>query len=132
MTEVSDGLSNTIFIGERSSNHAPSTWTGAIPGGRCPAWMATQPSVVPNSPPPSAAYDNADYSQAFVLSHANASHLPNSDFPIYDPDTFYSMHTGGANFVFGDGSVQFLTTTINPSTYQSMATIAGGEVVSGW
>src|SRR5262249_20426923 len=40
---VTDGLSNTIFVGERSGNHSPSTWTGAVTGGRCPAWMATQP-----------------------------------------------------------------------------------------
>src|SRR5579862_6324711 len=27
--DVLDGLSNTIFVGERSGNHSPSTWTGA-------------------------------------------------------------------------------------------------------
>ncbi|HZY90713.1 MAG TPA: DUF1559 domain-containing protein, partial [Gemmataceae bacterium] len=49
---ITDGTSNTIVVGERSSNHAPSTWTGAVPGGRCPAWMATQPFTSPNTPPP--------------------------------------------------------------------------------
>ena len=48
------GLSNTIFVGERSGNHSPSTWTGAVPGGRCPAWMATQPWTTPYTPPASA------------------------------------------------------------------------------
>lgn len=43
MASVMDGLSNTIFVGERSGNHSPSTWTGAVTGGRCPAWMANQP-----------------------------------------------------------------------------------------
>jgi prepilin-type processing-associated H-X9-DG protein len=132
IANVTDGLSNTIFVGERSSNHAPATWTGAVTGGRCPAWMANQPPT-PYSPPPGPPYDNADFDEALVLAHGNATHLPSADFPIFDPDTFYSYHTGrGANFLFGDGSVHFLTSGINPGTYQAMCTIAGGEALGDW
>jgi prepilin-type N-terminal cleavage/methylation domain-containing protein/prepilin-type processing-associated H-X9-DG protein len=132
IASVTDGLSNTIFVGERSSNHSPSTWTGAVTGGRCPAWMATQPPS-PYSPPPGPAYDNADFDEALVLAHGNGTHLPSADFPIFDPDVFYSLHTGqGANFLFGDGSVHFLTSTVNPVTYQALCTIAGGEVANDW
>jgi prepilin-type N-terminal cleavage/methylation domain-containing protein/prepilin-type processing-associated H-X9-DG protein len=133
VASVTDGLSNTIVVGERSGNHSPSTWTGAVTGGRCPAWMATQPPA-PYAPPPGPAYDNADYDEALVLAHGNATHLPSADFPIFDPDVFYSMHAGqGANFLFGDGSVHFLTSGINPFTFQYLCTIAGGETFpSDW
>jgi prepilin-type N-terminal cleavage/methylation domain-containing protein/prepilin-type processing-associated H-X9-DG protein len=131
IADVTDGLSNTIIVGERSSNHSPSTWTGAVTGGRCPAWMANQPPT-PYAPPPGPPYDNADFDEAFVLAHGNASHLPNADFPIFDSDTFYSLHVGGANFLFGDGSVHFLGRSINATTYQYLCTIAGGEVATDW
>jgi prepilin-type N-terminal cleavage/methylation domain-containing protein/prepilin-type processing-associated H-X9-DG protein len=130
LIDVRDGLSNTIFVGERCGAHSPSTWTGAVTGGRCPAWMAGQP---PYSPPPGPAYDNADFAEALVLAHGNASHVPSADFPIFDPDTFYSDHRPlGANFLFGDGSVHYLSRSMSPTTFQYLCTIAGGEVINDW
>ena len=125
IANVTDGLSNTIFVGERSSNHAPSTWTGAVTGGRCPAWMAQ--TAGPYSPPPGPAYDNADFGEALIFAHGNATHIPNSDFPIFDPDVFYSFHSGGCHFLFGDGSVRFISSSVDGYTYQYLSTIAGGE-----
>src|SRR5205814_3946430 len=62
--DVLDGMSNTIFVGERCATHSPSTWTGAVTGGRCPAWMATQPYTAPYTPPPGPPYDYADFNEA--------------------------------------------------------------------
>jgi prepilin-type processing-associated H-X9-DG protein len=43
----------------------------------------------------------------------------------------YSFHTGGANFLFADGSVHFLSTGMDIRVLAALATRAGGEVVSG-
>ena len=41
---------------------------------------------------------------------------------------FRSDHPGGGNFLFADGSVHFLTETIDMLTYQDLSTMAGGEI----
>jgi prepilin-type N-terminal cleavage/methylation domain-containing protein/prepilin-type processing-associated H-X9-DG protein len=43
---------------------------------------------------------------------------------------FKSKHPGGANFLFVDGSVHFLKTSINIFTYCALGSRAAGEVVS--
>jgi prepilin-type N-terminal cleavage/methylation domain-containing protein/prepilin-type processing-associated H-X9-DG protein len=43
--------------------------------------------------------------------------------------SFGSLHAGGANFAFADGSVHFLSQSIPLSTVQALATRAGGEVI---
>jgi prepilin-type N-terminal cleavage/methylation domain-containing protein/prepilin-type processing-associated H-X9-DG protein len=130
IADVRDGTSNTFLVGERTGYHSPSTWVGAVPGGLTPAWMATNP-VAPNSPPPSAAYDNADFGEALVVSHGNYTHLPNSDIPIFDPDTFYSLHPNGCNFLLCDGSGRFISYGVDGYVYQALCTIAAGDSVQG-
>jgi prepilin-type processing-associated H-X9-DG protein len=46
------------------------------------------------------------------------------------PQTAGSYHPGGANVFLADGSVRFLKETMTFGTRESLATMAGGEVVS--
>lgn len=41
---------------------------------------------------------------------------------------FSSLHVGGAQFAFGDGSVHFLSENMDLAMYRNLATIQGGEV----
>jgi prepilin-type processing-associated H-X9-DG protein len=43
--------------------------------------------------------------------------------------SFGSMHSGGAFFLFGDGSCRFLSKTTDLKVLQAVATRRGGEVV---
>ena len=42
----------------------------------------------------------------------------------------FSFHTGGANVLFGDGSVRFLQQSISIVTYAAMVTRTAGEVLA--
>ena len=49
-----------------------------------------------------------------------------------DPDDrvrgFYSLHPTGANFVFADASVRFVTETIDGKVYRALSTMDRGEI----
>jgi prepilin-type N-terminal cleavage/methylation domain-containing protein/prepilin-type processing-associated H-X9-DG protein len=113
IADIRDGLSNTLFIGERSTTMSYTTWTGAVTGG-----------VVPSRRDPAA----VEAAAALVLAHCGP-HLPNNPL-VTDADAFSSGHILGVNFLFGDGSVRGLSSAIPTSIYDGLATRAGGEPVS--
>ena len=43
----------------------------------------------------------------------------------------YSFHSGGANFLYGDGSVDFLSEDTNIDAFISMFTAAADDVIAG-
>src|SRR5262249_53459420 len=58
----------------------------------------------------------------------------NSDTTIGHFDTapgFRSLHPGGCNFLYCNGSVPFIRQNISATTYKALSTMAGGEVISG-
>jgi prepilin-type N-terminal cleavage/methylation domain-containing protein/prepilin-type processing-associated H-X9-DG protein len=118
--DITDGTSFTLMAGERSQNVANATWVGMIPFGLAcnnPAWPV----------------QDCEASNVLILGHTGPS--PDEawiDVPNYKKsgaDDFHSLHPGGCNFLFGDGSIRFVKETINPLVFSYLATRAGGEVV---
>ncbi len=121
MNDIKDGLSNTLFIGERCASMSNSTWTGAVTG-----WVV--PAV--RYPDPADQLANAELAPALVLSHGSRSHLPNNPL-VFDADATSSNHTLGCNFLFGDGSVRPIRNTIDGVLYEALLTRAAGDPTNG-
>jgi prepilin-type N-terminal cleavage/methylation domain-containing protein/prepilin-type processing-associated H-X9-DG protein len=120
IADITDGLSNTLFVGERATNMSSSTWTGAVMNGVVPAQRY---------PDPADQLANAEGAPALVLAHGSREHLPNNPL-VFDADATSSYHVAGVNFLFGDGSVQSISNTIDGTVYEALLTRAGGEAVS--
>ena len=70
----------------------------------------------------------ADLDSVFVhLLHMNTSNNNATDGQYQNAN---SNHPGGANFLFADGSVHFVKSSINMKTYWALGTKAKGEVLS--
>lgn len=59
--------------------------------------------------------------------------LPTQANPRWDESIgFRSYHPTGANFLMGDGSARFIAETIDGATYRALGSRAGGEVTSSF
>jgi prepilin-type N-terminal cleavage/methylation domain-containing protein/prepilin-type processing-associated H-X9-DG protein len=143
---ITDGTSNTLLFGEHA--HGKFSQVGCGPGGGCDfegaGWWADSDyadgTISAYYPP------NPKFSNTFIGDACDQNNV--SPFP----STASSFHPGGCNFAFADGSVKFLKDTIGTwqwmqitkdgnclpilpagvtqGVYQSLATRAGGEVIS--
>ena len=104
LTDILDGTSNTFLVGEDvPSKNMHCDWPFANHAtGTC--------GIAPNAKTPSGTeFDPSDW--------------PN----VY---SFHSMHTGGVQFAFADGSVTFVPDSITLDVYRAMASRNGGEVAT--
>jgi prepilin-type N-terminal cleavage/methylation domain-containing protein/prepilin-type processing-associated H-X9-DG protein len=116
--DVTDGTAQTIAAGERGHSLGEATWVGSVTG------AALFP--VDND---GVGYPRVESGPGMILGHAGGNLGPGD--PNAEVNQFYSRHTGGVNFLFADGHVSFLKTTLNAKTFRALATRAGGEVISG-
>lgn len=70
--------------------------------------------------------EGAEAKRSRVL--GTGDHAPNSSDHFGD---FSSGHAGGANFVYADASVRFLTESLDEAVFKALCSRAGGEAVSG-
>jgi prepilin-type processing-associated H-X9-DG protein len=123
VASVTDGLSNTIAVGEKHIH--PSTfgnnggenegWVNAgwdedyIRFGNVD-WAGNQGGFEPNSTHPDAAWESAN--------------------GTYWSRKFGSPHTGGGNFLMGDGSVRSLSFSVDPTQFWRACIINDGQVLN--
>jgi prepilin-type N-terminal cleavage/methylation domain-containing protein/prepilin-type processing-associated H-X9-DG protein len=117
---ITDGSSNTLLVGERP----PSTdlvygWWFAGAGQSPPYYGATDVVLGTNeltNPGGGSARDVYRDGQIDDPGNVNRWH-------------FWSLHHGGSNFLFADGSVHFLSYDVGQPTFQALGTRNGEEAV---
>jgi prepilin-type N-terminal cleavage/methylation domain-containing protein/prepilin-type processing-associated H-X9-DG protein len=112
LEDVADGLSNTIFLGEKMLE---------IDLG----WASGTRSTLRNT---GTAINGTATTRS--LTGATATTLPSGFTPL-SVGGFGSYHPGGANFAMGDGSVRFLKNSISTAVYQRLGARDDGQLVDG-
>jgi hypothetical protein len=116
MQDVEDGLSNTLFVGEiraDCSGHARVGWS------RTNQWGAfTQIPI------------NFDTCRSMAVATSEGKDACYADCNWNAEVGFKSKHPGGCMFVLGDGSVQFLSQTVDHRIYQFLGDKADKQSVT--
>lgn len=122
---ITDGLSNTVFVGEHTSV-SDKTWVGVVPGADC---CPNNPAMYP--------FTTCDKAATLVLCHSGPAasepgivHAPS--FPTCHVCQMYAPWSpSGGNVLFGDGSVRFISTTINLNTWAALSSMNLGDIPGG-
>ncbi len=113
MRDIIDGMSNTILAGEVRAECAQPIRRGWAHASNTQGMISTIYPINYNSCSTSSTPEPCQWWNNWSTEFG-----------------FKSMHPGGANFAFSDGSVQFLSETIDHWTYQYLGGKAEGEPVS--
>jgi prepilin-type processing-associated H-X9-DG protein len=127
--DITDGTAYTILLGEArvamiSSWASGTQATLRNTGHRIneAAWTIPSPSASgAASTNPSNPYDPG----------ASGTAAPGGPTPMYYVGGFSSGHQGGANFLFCDGSLQFLKESTDPRVLRLLGHRCDGEIIDG-
>jgi len=129
MAQISDGTSNTILAAECVNR--PQFWvngkrdlTGVVPSGSGGPGVVTGGVWAEHQK--GLSIDGVNISATGVVTQPGTCAINCTN--AYE---IYATHTGGANAVFTDGSVRFLTSGLAIGTLAAMTTRAGGEIIPG-
>jgi prepilin-type N-terminal cleavage/methylation domain-containing protein/prepilin-type processing-associated H-X9-DG protein len=137
VAECTDGLSNTIAIGEdpRDARYVSPYLESyvspirpdiirPVPQGRRRYWRWAEPdNGFGVSGKPNNKY-RPDREETFYIEGISAGNNAGAN------DELFSYHPGGVNVLMGDGSVRFVRDNINLKVLRSAVTLNGGEIVS--
>lgn len=112
--DITDGTSNTVMIAETREESA-SVWIDGTSAAVAARWMAMAP------PTYSGDTVSINYQPYFL-----GGVFPNSIGQNWGPS---SLHTGGAHHLLCDGSVRFLSETMDVLLYDGLSSRNGGEVL---
>jgi prepilin-type N-terminal cleavage/methylation domain-containing protein len=140
IAEIKDGMSNTFMVGELraglSAIDPRGVWAMGFPGASvCNAGRAPyNPS--PNNMIGGVAADGGDELQdgSTYCSPANAALGMGctTSGSVMTSAMQRSMHAGGVNSCFGDGSVHFISNNISELTYCRLSSKADGQIVGDY
>jgi prepilin-type N-terminal cleavage/methylation domain-containing protein/prepilin-type processing-associated H-X9-DG protein len=135
--DIADGLSNTIMFAEsagrpflyRRGNLVSEDLTRVRVNGGGWCRPASEISIDGSSG------DGLTFPGTCAINCTNGEDFGGTAFPhpyygSMGTGEAYSFHPGGANFVFGDGSVRFLSEAIDIREFARLVTRAGGEVAA--
>jgi prepilin-type N-terminal cleavage/methylation domain-containing protein/prepilin-type processing-associated H-X9-DG protein len=111
--DVTDGLSNTVAIGERAAWFAQGPWAGVMTGGTI--------RTTPGAPVYAATISLAP---GMVLARAGNFSL---NSPYSEPYDFFSAHRTIVNFLFADGSVRALSSNTDHAIFHGVTTRDANE-----
>ena len=124
MADITDGTTNTLFVGERDAGR---TGADALPYHRGGVWTGKQSRGTGNS-----AGNTERGSILMATQHTNGTLTRTINGT--DKDSFSSLHTGGAQFMLADGSVRFISENIESKSsgrglWQNLGNRQDGQVI---
>jgi prepilin-type N-terminal cleavage/methylation domain-containing protein/prepilin-type processing-associated H-X9-DG protein len=125
--DITDGPAFTIFLGEVGSSRMLEAW--AVGGKSTLRNTGTPINGGPVVPIPGAGFTVS----SFDSTDPNAAASAAAEEAMINPYVggFRSAHPGGANFLFGDGSVRFLNSGTDALVYRHLGHRSDGELIDG-